>query len=143
MSMIVIENLSRDFRLVKRQHGKWGGLKSIFNREYTIKKAVNNISTTINKGEIIGFLGPNGAGKSTTIKMMVGILVPSSGKIVVNGINPFKNRKEHARNIGVVFGQRTQLWWDIPVSETLKLLKYMYKIPDKVYKENLECFLIY
>ncbi|AJY73320.1 ABC transporter ATP-binding protein [Paenibacillus beijingensis] len=140
MSMIVIENLSRDFRLVKRQHGKWGGLKSIFNREYTIKKAVNNISTTINKGEIIGFLGPNGAGKSTTIKMMVGILVPSSGKIVVNGINPFKNRKEHARNIGVVFGQRTQLWWDIPVSETLKLLKYMYKIPDKVYKENLECF---
>lgn len=108
--------------------------------EYETKRAVNGISFSISAGEMVGFIGPNGAGKSTTVKMLSGILVPSSGKVTVKGMDPFKDRKKYVSQIGVVFGQRTQLWWDLPAVDTFDLLKEVYKIPDKVYKANMEEF---
>ncbi|WP_088105525.1 ABC transporter ATP-binding protein [Halalkalibacter urbisdiaboli] len=140
MTIIKVENLSKDYRLQVRDEGMLGAFRGLFNRKYEIKKAVKDISLQINEGEIVGYLGPNGAGKSTTIKMLSGILVPSSGKLEVNGIVPYQNRKEHAKRIGVVFGQRSQLWWDIPVSESLNLMKYMYNIPENQYRENIKTF---
>lgn len=140
MSIIKVENLNKEFHIRKREEGLLGALKGMFSNEKIIKKAVNNISFEINKGEIVGYLGPNGAGKSTTIKMLSGILVPSSGVVEIKGLVPHKNRIENARNLGVVFGQRTQLWWDIPVSESFSLMKHMYKIPKEQYKENIELF---
>nr|WP_281418894.1 ATP-binding cassette domain-containing protein [Vallitalea pronyensis] len=135
--MIKVENLTKIYKCQKRKEGFGNTIKSLFKREYEEKIAVDNISFDIGKGEIIGFIGPNGAGKSTTIKMLVGILVPSKGSIIVNDLIPYKSRIENAKKIGVVFGQKTQLWWDIPVSETFNLMKYMYKIPDEQYKENI------
>ena len=136
--MIKVENLSKEFKVSKKYPGFKGALKTFFSNEYTIKKAVDNISFHINKGEIVGYIGANGAGKSTTIKMMTGILVPTDGKIIVDGIVPFKNRKENSKNIGVVFGQKTQLWWDLPISETFSLLKNIYDINDYDYNKRLE-----
>ncbi|MCD9025581.1 ATP-binding cassette domain-containing protein [Cohnella sp. NL03-T5] len=104
------------------------------------KDAVKEVDFQIDKGEIVGYIGPNGAGKSTTIKMMVGILVPTSGSIEIGGLVPYKNRLENSRKIGVVFGQRTQLWWDIPVMETFRLMQYMYKIPQRQFEENIRIF---
>lgn len=138
--MIKVNNLSKEFTIVKREAGLQGAIRGLFSRNYEIKKAVDDISFQIEKGEIIGYIGPNGAGKSTTIKMLVGILVPSSGTVEVNGLVPYKNRIENAKRMGVVFGQRTQLWWDIPVSESLNLMRYMYKIPEKQYEENIKLF---
>lgn len=140
MSLIKVENLSKEFKIKKRKEGIKGAIHGLFTNDYEIKSAVQNVSFTINKGEIVGYIGPNGAGKSTTIKMLVGILVPTSGIINVSGITPYRNRVENAKKIGVVFGQRTQLWWDIPIIESLNLMKHMYKIPEKKYKENLEIF---
>ena len=140
MSLIKVENLIKEFKQQKREKGFRGLMNSLFNREYIIKTAVDNISFNVDKGEIVGYIGPNGAGKSTTIKMLVGILVPTSGRVIVNGLEPYKKRKENAKNIGVVFGQRTQLWWDIPVSESLNLMKYMYRIPERKFKINLDLF---
>ncbi len=137
MSIVKVENLYKEFKITK---GKKGILSSFFNNEYEVKKAVNKISFTINEGQIVGYIGPNGAGKSTTIKMLTGIIVPTSGDILVNGLVPYKKRKEHAMNIGTVFGQRTQLWWELPVADSLNLLKYIYKVPEKVYRKNLELF---
>ena len=136
--MIKVENLSKEFKVSKKYPGFKGALKTFFSNEYTIKKAVDNISFHINKGEIVGYIGANGAGKSTTIKMMTGILVPTDGKIIVDGIVPFKNRKENSKNIGVVFGQKTQLWWDLPISETFSLLKNIYDINYYDYNKRLE-----
>lgn len=135
--MIKIENLTKEFKTYKKYEGFKGAVKSLFSNEYTIKKAVDNVSFTINQGELVGYIGVNGAGKSTTIKMMTGILVPSGGACEINGIVPYENRKENAKNIGVVFGQRTQLWWDLPVSESFGILQKIYDIPKEKFEENL------
>ena len=140
MTIIKVENLCKDYRQRKGREGLTGAIKDVFNREDKIVKAVDNMSFSVEKGEIVGYIGPNGAGKSTTIKMLIGILVPSSGAIDVNGVIPFKHRELNARRIGVVFGQRTQLWWDIPLSETLSLMRYVYDVPEQQYQENLKIF---
>jgi len=140
MALIEVENLTKQFKREKKKPGLSGAVKSLFSRDYEIKTAVDGISFQIGKGEILGYIGPNGAGKSTTIKMMVGILTPTSGKVTVGGIVPYENRIENSKRIGVVFGQRSQLWWDIPLRESFSLLRYVYKIPEKRYRENLEHF---
>lgn len=143
MSIIKVQNLSKEFQRPIRQEGLLGSLKSLINRKYETKNAVSNITFEITKGEIVGYLGPNGAGKSTTIKMLAGILVPTLGEVEVNGLVPYKNRKNHASKIGVVFGQRTQLWWDIPVIESLNLMRYMYNLSEKEYRERMNNFVEY
>lgn len=136
--MIEIKDLTKEFRKPIRGEGVIGMLKTLFSRKYTSKIAVNNISLTINDGEIVGYIGSNGAGKSTTIKMMCGILTPTSGKVLIDGIEPYKKRRQVASKIGVVFGQKTQLWWDIPLIESFKVLKEIYMISDQEYKERME-----
>lgn len=138
--MIKVENLSKEFKISKKYPGIKGALRSFFSTEYTIKKAVDDISFEINDGEIVGYIGANGAGKSTTIKMMTGILTPSSGRIIVDGVIPYENREKNAKNIGVVFGQKTQLWWDLPVSETFPLLKDIHGVSDEDYEERMNYF---
>jgi ABC-2 type transport system ATP-binding protein len=140
MPIITVDNLYKEYHQRKGREGLSGAFKDLFNRQYKTVKAVDGISFSIDKGEIVGYIGPNGAGKSTTIKMLIGILVPSSGNIDVNGIEPYKHRELNAKKIGVVFGQRTQLWWDIPVSETLSLMRYIYDVPEQQYQENLKIF---
>ena len=135
--MIEVKNLCKEFKTNKKYPGFKGAIKSFFSREYTIKKAVDNISFNINDGEIVGYIGANGAGKSTTIKMMTGILTPSSGEVKVNGIIPYEDREKNAYDIGVVFGQRTQLWWDLPLSESFTLLKEIFEVDDESYKERM------
>lgn len=138
--MIEVSHISKNFKIQKRRSGAGGFVKDIFSREYMTKEAVKDVSFSIEDGECVGYIGPNGAGKSTTIKMLSGILVPSAGKVVVNGIEPYKNRKANALQVGLVFGQRTQLWWDIPVRDTLELYRKLYNIPEQTYKRNLEIF---
>lgn len=140
MPMIEVENLQKDFYITKRETGMKGALRSLLKREYIKKEAVKDISFSISEGEIVGYIGPNGAGKSTTIKMLTGILVPSSGKVLVNGLIPYENRQENAKNIGVVFGQRTQLWWDLPTIESFELLKAIYQVSDERYRRNMAIF---
>ncbi|WP_018884771.1 ATP-binding cassette domain-containing protein [Paenibacillus massiliensis] len=140
MPQIEVEHLTKTFRVHERGQGIRSSFKTLFKPGYKDRTVVNNLSFCVNKGEMVGYLGPNGAGKSTTIKMLTGILVPTAGSILVNGMIPHKNRIQNASKIGVVFGQRTQLWWDIPVSESIELMKYMYKIPDIIFKSNLEMF---
>ncbi|QOS82522.1 ATP-binding cassette domain-containing protein [Paenibacillus sp. JNUCC31] len=139
--MISMENVSKEFTIYKREKGLWNSVKSIVKRDYVTKTAVNNISFNINKGEMVGYIGANGAGKSTTIKMLSGVLVPSSGTVNVAGRIPYKDRKNNAKIIGVVFGQRTQLYWSLPIEETFELYKKIYKIPDKVYQQNVEFYI--
>lgn len=136
--MIAVEGLCKTFRVAKRSAGLKAAAKSLFHREYTVVEALRNVSFHINKGEVVGYIGPNGAGKSTTIKVMSGILVPDSGKCEILGRTPWKNRIEHVRNIGVVFGQRTQLMWDIPVIDSFELLRDIYRVPHNEYKKNLD-----
>lgn len=140
MPLIEVEHLRKEFKRQKRKDGFWPLMKSLVYREYEQKVAVEDISFTIDQGEIVGYIGPNGAGKSTTIKMMVGILVPTSGEVRVNGLIPFENRIDNARRIGAVFGQKSQLWWDTPVIESLRLTKYMYDIPEDRYVQNMALF---
>lgn len=140
MSVIHVENLSREFRVLNRREGLVGTLRDLFSTDFSIVEAVKDISLTVEEGEIVGYIGPNGAGKSTTIKMMTGILQPSSGEIRVNGNVPHKNRQRNAQNIGVIFGQRTQLWWDLPVIESFKLLKEIYRIDPATYDHQIELF---
>lgn len=135
--MIKVENLTKEFKTNKKYPGFRGAIKSFFLKEYTVKTAVDHISFDIAKGEIVGYIGANGAGKSTTIKMMTGILTPSSGSIVVDGIIPYENLQKNAMEIGVVFGQRTQLWWDLPLSETFSLLKEIYDVSDTDFNERM------
>ena len=118
---------------MKRDSGFKSALKSFFKREYDVIEAVTDVTFTIKKGEIVGYIGPNGAGKSTTIKMLSGILRPDSGDILVNGMNPNKDRIKYVKEIGVVFGQKSQLWWDIPAIDSFDLLKEIYRIPDEEY----------
>ena len=134
MSYISVVGISKTFKVAKRNSGLKSALKSFFKREYVLIDAVKNVSFEIEKGEIVGYIGPNGAGKSTTIKMLSGILLPTAGNIKVNGLDPFKDRTRYVSNIGVVFGQRSQLAWDIPAEDTFDLLKDIYKIEDNKYK---------
>ena len=138
MSYIVVDGISKTFKVSKRSSGMKAALKSFFKRKYEYIDAVKDISFSIEKGEIVGYIGPNGAGKSTTIKMLSGILLPTAGNIKVNGFNPFKDRKKYVSNIGVVFGQRSQLAWDIPAEDTFDLLRDIYKLDDKKYQKNKE-----
>lgn len=138
--IITLKNVSKEFKVLNRHEGLKGSVKDLFSRDYKIIKAVNDISMEIMPGEICGYLGPNGAGKSTTIKMMTGVLEPTAGEIIVNGRVPYKNRTENAQNIGVVFGQRSQLWWSLPLIESFKLLKDIYQIGDKQYKDMMELY---
>lgn len=135
--MIRVENLSKEFKSNKKYPGFKGAIKSFFSTEYITKKAVDDISFEINDGEIVGYIGANGAGKSTTIKMMTGILTPTSGRVYVNNLVPYENREENAKNIGVVFGQKTQLWWDLPISEAFSLLKDIYDVSDADFEERM------
>lgn len=139
MKIVQVEHLCKEFK-IRSCTREERFFSSLFSRQYEIKKAVDDVSFSIDKGEIIGYLGPNGAGKSTTIKMLTGILTPTSGEIVSNGLVPYQNRKEYVKRIGVVFGQRTQLWWDIPVYESLNLMKDMYHIPEQDFKKNIDLF---
>lgn len=133
--LIEANNLCRNYRVSKRDSSF---ASFVFKRKFETIKAVDNISFSIDTGEIVGFIGPNGAGKSTTIKMLCGLLAPSAGELRVFGKEPHKNRKDIAKNIGVVFGQRSQLWWDLPLVDSLLLIKKIYQIPEKVYRKNLE-----
>lgn len=135
--MIVVENLSKTFRVQQREAGFQNAVKSFFKREYREIRALNDVSFTIPDGEIVGYIGPNGAGKSSTIKILSGILTPDSGKCQINGNTPWKDRVAHVKDIGVVFGQRSQLWWDIPVIDSFHLLKDIYQVPENVFQETL------
>ena len=138
MLAIDVEKLRKQFRVQKSREGLKGAFRDLFRREYREVTAVNDISFQIPKGEICGYIGENGAGKSTTIKMLTGILVPTSGRIRVNGYVPFEEREKFVRGIGVVFGQRSQLWWDIGVIESFNLLRKVYRVPDRDYKLRLD-----
>ena len=136
--MIEVKNVSKEFVSPKKYPGLKGAIKGLFSNEKVSKIAVDDISFSIKKGEIVGYIGSNGAGKSTTIKMMTGILTPTRGECLVDGLNPSENRKENAQNIGVVFGQRTQLWWDLPLSESFTILKEIYDVSDEMYQSQME-----
>ncbi len=140
MSLIEAKHLTRHYKVLNHREGLLGAMKDLFSTDFRMVKAVDDISFDIQAGEIVGYIGPNGAGKSTTIKMMTGILKPSSGELVINGIVPYENRKENVRNMGVIFGQRTQLWWDIPVIESFKILKDIYEIDGSTYRQQLDLF---
>ena len=133
MDIINVKNLCKTYKVAKRDSGFKNALKSFFKRDYRYIKAVQDVSFTIREGEIVGYIGPNGAGKSTTIKMLSGILKPDSGEMLVNGMNPVNDRIKYVKEIGVVFGQKSQLWWDIPAIESFDLLKDIYKVPDEEY----------
>lgn len=137
---IEVRNVSKSFRISKRQKGILGSVANLLIPRYEKKVAVQNISFSISQGEMVGFVGPNGAGKSTMIKMLSGILYPENGSILVNGLIPYKQRKEHVKKIGVVFGQKSQLQWDLPVIDSFELLKAIYRIPEEVYQKNLRRF---
>ena len=137
---IVMNDVVKEFKVLNRHEGLKGSLRDLFSRDYKTVTAVDHISINIKPGEIVGYLGPNGAGKSTTIKMMSGVLEPTSGEILVNGVVPYKNRTRNAENIGVVFGQRSQLWWSLPLIESFKLLKEIYMIPTADYERMLELY---
>lgn len=139
-AIIEVKGLRKEFKIAKRQEGAFGALRSLFSRDYISKLAVNDVSFAIRPGELVGYIGPNGAGKSTTIKMLTGILVPSGGEVAVRGLVPYDRRVENARQIGVVFGQRTQLWWDLPTIESFELLQHIYKVPADRYARNMARF---
>lgn len=138
--IIEVKQIKKYYKIAKRDKGFAAAVSNLFHRKYEIKRAVDDVSFCIKKGEIVGFIGPNGAGKSTTIKMLSGILYPDEGEIKINGYIPYKQRKQYVKNIGVVFGQKTQLNWDLPLIESFELMKFIYKIPQKKYDENLKKF---
>lgn len=136
--MITMEHVCKSYKIAKRNAGFGEACKALFHREYEVIHALDNVSFTIRDGEMVGYIGPNGAGKSSTIKILSGILTPDSGTVLVNGRIPYKNRIDHVREIGVVFGQRSQLWWDVPVIDSFELLKDIYSISDFQYKQSLD-----
>ncbi len=138
--VIELKNITKEFKVLNRHEGLKGSFRDLFSRDYRIVKAVDDVSLTVKQGEIVGYLGPNGAGKSTTIKMMTGVLEPSSGEILVRGNVPYLHRSENAQNIGVVFGQRSQLWWALPLVESFRILKDIYGISDKDYNDIQELY---
>ena len=131
LNMIKLTGIRKTFKVYERPEGKWGLLKGAFIRNTRVVHALAGIDFTIDEGELVGLIGPNGAGKSTTVKIMSGILTPDSGECVINGRVPWKERKKHVAEIGVVFGQRSQLWWDVPVSDSFELLRDIYDIPNE------------
>src|SRR5450759_3568487 len=137
-TMIEADGLSKSFRIARRRPGLLGGLRSVVNPQVRVVEAVHDLSLHIQRGEMIGLIGPNGAGKSTTIKMLTGILVPTGGQVSVAGLQPTRQRRELARRIGVVFGQRSQLWWDLPLIDSLRLLRFLYRVPEQRHTANLE-----
>ncbi len=140
MPLIETRDLVKEFRVFRHRRGALGAIRNLFSREYRVVRAVDGVSLAIAAGELVGYLGPNGAGKSTTIKMLTGILLPTSGTVSVAGRVPLQERTAHAREIGVVFGQRTNLWWDLPVIESLDLLRHVYRVPEERYEANLATF---
>lgn len=136
--MITMEHVCKSYKIAKRNAGFGEACKAFFHREYEVIHALDDVSFNIDSGEMVGYIGPNGAGKSSTIKILSGILTPDSGTVLVDGKIPYKNRIEYVREIGVVFGQRSQLWWDVPVIDSFELLKDIYSIPKPKYKQNLE-----
>ena len=142
--IIQIKNVSKEFKILNRREGLKGTFLDLFSRDYRILTAVDNVTMDIMPGEMVGYLGPNGAGKSTTIKMMTGVLEPSAGEILVNGRVPYKNRTKNAENIGVVFGQRSQLWWALPAIESFKILSTCVNHGHSIFRSRLKIpFLIY
>lgn len=135
--MIHVENAVKEFKKIVKQPGLKGSVQALFKPSYEIVSAVSDVSFEVKKGEIMGFIGPNGAGKSTMIKMLTGILYPTSGNITVAGFNPQKQRQQYVGHIGVVFGQRTQLWWDLPLSETFTVLKEIYRVENKLFEQRM------
>lgn len=140
MAIIEVKDLKKEYKITLKKEGLVGAFLSLINPKFEIKEAVKGISFNIEKGEMVGYIGANGAGKSTTIKMLTGILTPTSGEILINGLIPTKDRIKNNMKIGAVFGQRTQLWWDIPVIESYKLIQKIYEIPKEIYGENIEYF---
>jgi ABC-2 type transport system ATP-binding protein len=138
--IIHAERLTKQFKTLRRKQGALGALATLFSRDYEIKDAVRDVSFELDAGELVGYIGPNGAGKSTTIKMLTGILVPTSGSCTVNGIVPWADRQANGKQIGVVFGQRSQLYWDLPLVESFQLLRAIYNIPQQMYQRNLKEF---
>lgn len=138
MALIEVEHLVKEFKSIKKSSGVKGAVKDLFVKNTTLLRAVDDISFSIEQGEIVGYIGPNGAGKSTTIKMMSGILVPTSGSVRIGGVSPHENRKQVVRDLGVVFGQRSQLYWDLRLGESFELLKRIYRIDDRIFTENLD-----
>lgn len=136
--MIELSHISKTFRVAKRNSGMGEALKALFHREYSYVHALSDISFKIADGEMVGYIGPNGAGKSSTIKVMSGILTPDSGECRIDGLTPWKDRRRHVANIGVVFGQRSQLWWDVPVIDSFELLRDVYEVDDALYRRNLD-----
>lgn len=136
--MIEFQNINKTYRVFKRRSGFCNAVKSLFSREYEIVHALNDVSFKINNGEIVGYIGPNGAGKSTTVKIMCGILTPDSGNCIINGRIPWKERTTYVKDIGVVFGQRSQLWWDVPIIDSFELLRDMYRVDERTYRNNLK-----
>jgi len=139
--VIQVKDLTKNFVVRKRRPGFMGSVVSLFSAPSETIMAVDHVNFSLDQGDLVGYLGPNGAGKSTTIKMLTGILVPTSGQVLVDGIDPQKDRRAVARRIGVVFGQKTQLWWDLPVEESFDLLRAVYRIPRKDYNERMEFFI--
>ena len=135
--MIEVSHLSKTFRVAKREAGLKAAVRTFFKREYTEIHALKDVSFTIGDGEMVGYIGPNGAGKSSTIKMMSGVMAPDSGTCVINGRIPWKERTAHVQEIGVVFGQRSQLWWDVPVIDSFELIRDIYHVQDGAYRKNL------
>jgi ABC-2 type transport system ATP-binding protein len=138
--IIQVEALTKNYKRYKNHKGYFGALRNLIDRSFDLIHAVDQIRFDIQPGELVGYIGPNGAGKSTTIKMLTGLLVPTSGKILVDGFLPWKERKAYVKNIGAVFGQRTTLWWDLPVRDSVDLLKHIYEIPEETFKHNLRTF---
>lgn len=135
--MIELKNINKTFKVAKRNAGFSEAVKALFKKEYTYIHALQDVSFTIGDGEMVGYIGPNGAGKSSTIKIMSGILTPDSGECIINGRTPWKDRISHVKDIGVVFGQRSQLWWDVPVIDSFELIRDIYKVEDTEYKKTL------
>ncbi len=138
--IIHVQALKKNFKVYQNHSGFFGIFRNLFDRQYNLVHAVDGISFDIQAGELVGYIGPNGAGKSTTIKMLTGLLVPSSGELRVRGFIPWKDRKTYVREIGVVFGQRTTLWWDLPLTDSFNLLKHIYRIPEDTFRNNLGLF---
>ncbi len=140
MAIIKVKDLVKTYKIIEKEDGLIGYFKNLIKPKYKEFTAVNHINFEIQEGELVGYIGENGAGKSTTIKMLTGLLTPTSGEVVVDDLVPNKNRIENNKKIGAVFGQKTQLWWDLPVIESFRLIKKMYKIPDGEYRKNLKKF---
>ena len=136
--MIEMKGISKTYRVRRREAGLGNALKSLVSRDDTLVPALQNMSFTVPDGQILGYIGPNGAGKSTTIKILSGILRPDGGVCTVDGLTPWEDRKRHVARLGVVFGQRSQLWWDVPVTESFGLLRDIYRVPEPVFRENLD-----